>query len=260
MHPPAADPFRVRLDDWEGPLDLLLHLVRKHERPIEEVPLARITGEYLETLEFMAGIELEPAGEFLEVAATLLRMKARSLLPRREEEEDPEAAAAEEAELLRQLVEHQVVQMAAKRLRRREAEAASVWFRGEPNPAGIEADEREVVEADLFALVTAFKNVLSGLEEPDPFEVTREEYPVEDSAEEIRTRLSRGRPVPFHELFESARNRGKLISTFLALLELIRSGEARAFQEGPLGAILVFPADVEEGAAEGPPAEEPDRP
>ena len=92
------------------------------------IPLAQITGEYLETLEFMAALDLEPAGEFLEVAATLLRLKARALLPQPERPEDPEAAAAEEAALLQQLVEHQVVRMAAQRLRHREEQAAAVWF------------------------------------------------------------------------------------------------------------------------------------
>lgn len=246
-----VDPFRVRVDDFEGPLDLLLHLVRKHEIEIERVPLERLTSEYLETLEFMAGIDLEPAGEFLEVAATLLRMKARALLPRPPLPEDPDAAAAEEAELLRQLVEHQVVRMAATRLRRREAEAASVWFRGETPPVEKDDDDKEVVEADLFALVAAFRSVLQGLEEPEPFAITREEYPVEASADEIRSRLRSGKPVPFIDLFERGGPRGKLISTFLALLELIRSGEARAFQEGPLGTILIFPrSTVAEAEAE----------
>lgn len=237
----SADPFRVRVDDFEGPLDLLLHLVRKHEIGVETVPLARLTGEYLETLEFMAGIDLEPAGEFLEVAATLLRMKARALLPKPPLPEDPDVAAAEEAELLRQLVDHQVVRLAATRLRKRESEAASVWFRGEPPPVEEDDEDKEVVEADLFALVAAFKSVLTGLEEPEPFEITREEYPVEEAADDIRRRLATGKPVPFIELFESGAPRGRLISTFLALLELIRSGEARAFQDGPLGTILIFP-------------------
>lgn len=236
----GVDPFRVRIDDFEGPLDLVLHLVRKHEMPIEKVPLGRLTGEYLETLGFMAGIDLEPAGEFLEVAATLLRMKARALLPRPPIPEDPGAAAAEEAELLRQLVEHQVVRLAATRLRKREVDAASVWFRGEAVPVEVDED-REVVEADLFALVAAFRSVLAGVEEPEPFAIRREEFPVEVSADEIRSRLAAGQPVPFVELFERGRPRAKLISTFLALLELIRSGEARAYQDGPLGTILIFP-------------------
>jgi segregation and condensation protein A len=251
-----GDPFVVTVDDFTGPLDLLLHLVRRHEVEIERLPLERITQEYLETLEFLQAIELEPAGEFLEVAATLIRMKARALLPRPESAEDPEAAAAEEAELLRQLVEHQVVRMAATRLRRREAEAAAVWFRGEPDPAGIEETEKEVVECDLFSLVAAFRGVLQGLDEPDIFEIAREEYPVAARAEEIRRRLRRGKPIPFIELFEPGAPRGKLIATFLALLELIRWAEAKAFQEGAFGPILIFPTDqIGAGAESGAPAE-----
>lgn len=248
---PRVDPLRVRVGEWEGPLDLLLHLVRRHELAIDEVPLARITADYVATLEFLAQIDLEPAGEFLELAATLLRLKARSLLPRPAMPEDPEAAAAEEAELLRQLVEHQVVRLAASRLRRREAEAAAVWFRGEAAPAVADAGEQEVVEADLFALVTAFRSVLASMEEPLPFAVSREEYTVEASASEIRGRLAAGKPVPFVELFATGAPRGKLIATFLALLELIRSGEARAFQEGPLGTILIFPRTAVAGAGPG---------
>lgn len=240
----VVDPFRVQAGDFEGPLDLLLHLVRRHEVPIEDVPLEQITGEYVQTLEFLATIDLEPAAEFLEVAATLLRLKARSLLPRPEAPEDPAAAAAAESALLQQLVEHQVVRMAATRLRHREAQAAAVWFRGEPEPGGVEASEEEVVEADLFALVTAFKSVLAGIEEASPFEISREDYPVSASRDEIRERLKAGEPVPFLDLFEPGIARGKLISTFLALLELIRGAEVRAFQDGPLGAILIFPADA----------------
>jgi len=243
MDPESANPFQVRVGEFEGALDLLLHLVRRHDVPIEDVPLAEITAEYVQTLEFLAIIDLEPAAEFLEVAATLLRLKARSLLPRPEAPEDPAAAAAEESALLQQLVEHQVVRMAAKRLRHRESQAASVWFRGEPEPGGVEASEEVVVEADLFALVTAFKSVLAGLEGATPFEISREDYPVSVSRDEIRARVAGGQPVPFLELFEPGIERGKLISIFLALLELVRSAEVRAFQDGPLGTILIFPAD-----------------
>jgi len=246
---PASDPFLVRFGDFSGPADLLLHLVRRHRQPIEQVPLAQITADYLETLDFMAAIDLEPAAEFLEVAATLLRFKARSLLPAPEVPEDPAEAAAEEAALLERLVEHQVVRLAATRLRRREEQAASVWFRGEAEPAGIEGQEREVVEADLFALVTAFKGLLATLDEPGSLELSREEYPVADRIAAIRERLGAGRPIPFLELFGSGASRGKLISTFLALLELVRSGEARAFQDGPLGNIQIFPASAIERSA-----------
>jgi segregation and condensation protein A len=225
MNPEAADPFHVQVGEFEGALDLLLHLVRRHEVPIEDVPLAEITAEYVQTLEFLATIDLEPAAEFLEVAATLLRLKARALLPRPEAPEDPLAAAAEESALLQQLVEHQVVRMAAKRLRHRESQAASVWFRGEPEPGGIEASEEEVVEADLFALVTAFKSVLAGLEQSSPFEVSREDYPVAASRAEILARVAGGQPVPFLDLFEPGIARD--VNDILADL-----GDARAFGFG----------------------------
>lgn len=256
MSAAERDPFTVKLDGFEGPLDLLLHLVRSHEVALDQLPMARITEEYLQTLEFLAAIDLEPASEFLEVAATLLRMKARAMLARPGAPVDPDAWAEEEAELLRQLVDHQVVRMAATRLRQREARTAAVWFRGEPPVVENDTDEPEIVEADLFALVAAFRSVLAGVEQTSAFEVSREEYPVEVCAAEIRARLRRGQPIPFIELFDAGGSRAKLISTFLALLELIRWAEARAFQDGPLGAILIFPiaaaATSAEDAAEMP--------
>ena len=241
----SSNPFLVHTESFDGPLDLLLHLVRRHEMPIDQVPLAQITGEYVETLELMTELDLEPAAEFLEVAATLMRFKARALLPRPVAPEDPELAAQEETALLQQLVEHQVVRLAAQRLRHRENQTAAVWFRGEASPAGIEATDSEIVEADLFTLVTAFRNVLAGLQEPAAFEVPREEFSVSECSNEIRAKLAAGVPVPFQELFEPGAPRGKLIATFLALVDLIRAAAVRAFQDGPLGAILVFPTDAD---------------
>lgn len=257
MSTEARDPFTVKVDDFEGPLDLLLHVVRRHEMPVERLPLGRITEEYLQTLEFLSAIDLEPASEFLEVAATLLRMKARALLPRPESPVDPDAWAEEEAELLRQLVEHQVVRVAASRLRQREAQAAAVWFRGEPATVDEESGESQVVEADLFALVAAFRSVLAGVREESTFAVSREEYPVEVCAAEIRAKLRGGQPVPFVELFEPGGSRAKLISTFLALLELIRWAEARAFQDGPFGAILIFPVSQPTASGDGEADQDP---
>jgi segregation and condensation protein A len=246
-------PYRVAFAEFSGPLDLLLHLVRRQEIRIRDVPLAQITGEYLETIEFLETVDLDPAGEFLELAAALVRIKARSMLPRVEDATIIEEVDSEEADLLQRLVEHQVVRLAAERLRDRETRMASVWFRGEVDPGGVEKSEREVVEADLFALVTAFRGLLADLEAKPGVVVRREDYPVSACADEIRERLSGGRPVPFEELFDRTAARGKLIATFLALLELIRSAEARAFQDGPLGRILVFPPDAV-GESDGRPA------
>jgi segregation and condensation protein A len=244
------DQFKVHLDEFTGPLDLLLHLVRSHEMEVRTLPLAQITAEYVEMLQFMKKIDLEVASEFLEIAAALVRFKARALLPSRSLAGDDDLTAEEEA-LLEQLVEHQVTRMAAQHLRGRERRAAAVWFRGEKSPGGVESEEVEIVEADLFSLVGAFKELLAGLDTPSLFAVDRDDYPVAEQVELIRTRLlALGEPIEFRDLFERNAPRGKLIATFLALLELIRSAEVRAIQESTFGKILVFPSAslAEEGA------------
>lgn len=238
------DQYRVHVGDFEGPLDLLLHLVRTHEIEVRELPLAEITGEYLEMLSFMDEIDLEPASEFLELAATLVRMKAQALLPSPSTAGDAEALAVEQEALLEQLVEHQVTRMAARDLRAREAQAAAVWFRGEKEPGGVAARQTAILEADLFSLVSAFRELLGGLETAPLFAISADQFPVPERVETLRKRLREGEPVPFTELFEKGEPRGKLIATFLALLELIRSGEARAFQEAQFGNILIFPSGV----------------
>ena len=233
--------FKVHLDEFTGPLDLLLHLVRTYEMPVRDLPLARITGEYVEMLQFMKKIDLEVASEFLEIAATLVRFKARALLPTRSLAGDVDDLAAEEEALLEQLVEHQVTRMAAQHLRGREARAAAVWFRGEKAPAGEVSGEVEIVEADLFSLVGAFKELLAGLDSPRQIAVDRDSYPVSEQVRAVRMRLAIGEPIEFRDLFEREAPRCKLIATFLALLELIRSGDARALQESTFGKILIFP-------------------
>jgi len=238
------DRYRVEVGEFEGALDLLLHLVRTREIEIRELPLAEITGEYLEMLRFLEEIDLEPASEFLEVAASLIRLKAQALLPSPSAAVDAEALGAEEEALLEQLVEHQVTRLAARDLRAREAKVAAVWFRGEPDPAGVATVRTEVVEADLFSLVAAFRDLLSDLESPSLFSISADQYPVAERVELLRTRLRDGEPVPFDELFARGDPRGKLIATLLALLELIRSGEARAFQEAVGGKIVIFPVET----------------
>jgi segregation and condensation protein A len=233
--------FKVHLDEFTGPLDLLLHLVRSHEMEVRDLPLAQITAEYVEMLQFMKKMDLEVASEFLEIAATLVRFKARALLPSRSLAGDIDDLAAEEEALLEQLVEHQVTRMAAQHLRGREKRAAAVWFRGEKAPPGEVSEDVEIVEADLFSLVGAFKELLAGVDSPRLFAVDRDDYPVAEQVRAVRKRLARGEPIEFRALFEQGAPRGKLIATFLALLELIRAGDARALQESTFGKILIFP-------------------
>ena len=240
------DRYRVKVSAFEGPLDLLLHLVRSREIEIRELELAEITGEYLEMLRFLEEIDLELASEFLEVAGSLVRLKAQALLPSPSVAADAEALAAEEEALLEQLVGHHVTRMAAQDLRARETKVAAVWFRGEPEPSGVVAEQTEVVEADLFSLVAAFRGLLQDLDSPSLFSISADEYTVTERVEFLRSQLHNGSPIPFSNLFAKVDPRGKLIATLLALLELIRSGEVRAFQEGMGGEIMVFPVEVVE--------------
>ena len=240
------DRYRVKISAFEGPLDLLLHLVRVREIEIRDLELAEITGEYLEMLRFLEDIDLELASEFLEVAGSLVRLKAQALLPSPSAAADAEALAAEAEALLEQLVGHHVTRMAAQDLRARETKVASVWFRGEPEPSGVTAEQTEVVEADLFSLVAAFRGLLQDLDSPSLFSISADEYPVTERVEFLRSELHDGSPIPFNNLFAKGDPRGKLIATLLALLELIRSGEARAFQEVMGGKIMIFPVEIVE--------------
>lgn len=240
------DRYRVKVSAFEGPLDLLLHLVRAREIEIRDLELAEITGEYLEMLRFLEEIDLELASEFLEVAGSLVRLKAQALLPSPSVAADAEALAAEEEALLEQLVGHHVTRMAAQDLRARETKVAAVWFRGEPEPSGVAAEQTEVVEADLFSLVAAFRGLLQDLDSPSLFSISADEYTVTERVEFLRSQLHAGSPIPFNNLFAKGDPRGKLIATLLALLELIRSGEARAFQEVMGGKIMIFPVEIVE--------------
>src|SRR5918996_3379685 len=157
----APDAFSVKLDQFEGPLDLLLHLIKKHEVNIHDIPIAVITAQYLETIELMQELNLDVAGEYLVMAATLIHIKSKMLLPRPdtsaglEEPEDPRDA------LVRRLLEHQKFKAAAGLLHEREQMRAAQWLRPDERGAAIAGEEYEPeLEVDLFSLLTAFQAVV----------------------------------------------------------------------------------------------------
>src|SRR5881227_693458 len=158
----APDAFSVRLDRFEGPLDLLLHRIKKNELNIHDIPIALITAQYLETIELMQELDLDVAGEFLVMAATLIHIKSKMLLPRPEtgagvdgEEEDPRDA------LVRRLLEHEKFKAAAGLLHEREELRAAQWMRPDTSVAAIAGDDYEPeLEVDLFSLISAFQAVV----------------------------------------------------------------------------------------------------
>jgi segregation and condensation protein A len=246
----APDAFPVKLSNFEGPLDLLLHLIRKHELDIHDIPIALITAQYLETIALMQELDLDVAGEFLVMAATLIHIKSKMLLPR------PETAAGEEGEvedprdaLVRRLLEHQKFKAAAGLLHEREQLRAAQWLRPDGRVAELAGDEYEPeLEVDLFSLMNAFQAVVDRLKQRPKVLLPPEEIAVEVRIEQLLARLSETEAMGFEDLFSDVDQRSGLIVTFLALLEMIRLKLVRVFQSGSFGPIRVYkrtrPADA----------------
>jgi len=240
--------FPVRLVNFEGPLDLLLHLIKRHELSIYDIPITLITTQYIEYIDLMQEMNLDVAGEFLVMAATLIHIKSRMLLPRPDPaQEDPEEDPREA--LMRRLLEHQKFKAAAELLHERETLRSAQWTRPDGPIAEMvgEAPEPEI-EIDLFSLITAFKNVVERSKARPKVYLPGEQIPIEERIEQLMSRLSETEACGFEELFEDIQTRAGLVVTFLALLEMIRLKLIRVFQTNVVGPIRIYkrarPADA----------------
>lgn len=228
------EPYQVKVDVFEGPLDLLLHLLKRNQLDIYDIPIAVITEQYLEYIRLMKVLDLNVAGEFLLMAATLMYIKSRMLLPspveEEEEEEDPRT------DLVHRLLEYKRFKEAAVGLSHRELLERDVFVR----PAQeIETEEGEI-EADLFHLIDALRDLLQRREVVEFHEVTLERITLRDKIRELWEKLQRvEEAVSFSSLFLPLASREDLIITFLALLELIRSGMLRAYQRDVFGPVWI---------------------
>jgi segregation and condensation protein A len=230
--------YKVKLEIFEGPLDLLLYLVKKDEVDIYGISLERITQQYMTFMDAFKALDLELAGEFLVMASNLLYLKSRSLLP--VDQQPPEEEAEEDDprwELIRQLVEYKKFKEAAAALGVREAYQNSVFARmaesTEPPP------ERPLGEVSIFDLINAFNNVVKRLstKSEDLREIFEENFTVSDKIDLIMKMTGGGVPLKFTELFANAASRAEIVVTFLALLELVRLKQLRCAQDGPFGEI-----------------------
>ncbi|MFN7914730.1 MAG: segregation/condensation protein A [Vicinamibacterales bacterium] len=245
-----ALPIRLENVNFEGPLDLLLHLIKKNEVNIYDIPIAMVTAQYLETIQLMQELDLDIAGEFLVMAATLIHIKSKMLLPR------PETAATAEGDeedpreqLVRRLLEHQKFKAAAELLHEREQLRAAQWHRPDEAVAKIAGDEFEPeLEVDLFSLLSAFQQVVQRTKARPKVLLPPEQIPVEVRIEQLLDRLSENDACGFEDLFADVQDKAGLIVTFLALLEMIRLKLVRVFQSGSFGPIRVYkrprPADA----------------
>jgi segregation and condensation protein A len=247
--------YKVKLERFEGPLDLLLFLIKKEEINIYDIPIAQITQQYLDYIRMMEFLNLELAGEFLVVAATLMRIKARMLLPRQEdelgEEDDPRR------ELVQQLLEYQKFKQAASELETMEYQRRLLFTRPEP----VVAESLPELERTygLFDLICAFRQVLER-GEVRYMEVRAEEVSIEEKIEFLRRRIEEAEVIAFGDLFDVRSSRAELVVTFLALLEILRLGVATVRQTKAFGEIWIHRAGA--GPADPPesgPTDQTDR-
>lgn len=238
----SLDRMPIRVHEFEGPLDLLVHLIRKNQVNVYDIPIALITQQYLEYLDLMQELDLDVASDFLVMAATLIHIKSRTLLPRpeppadgAEDEDDPRDA------LVRRLVEHQTFKSAAGLLHERELLRSAQWTRPDATIAAL-ADATERVpelDVDLFSLLAAFKSVIERMRERPIVPLPAEQVPIETRIEQLMARLATVDACGFDDLFADASSRADLIVTFLALLEMIRLKLVRV-QQSAQGMIRIY--------------------
>lgn len=253
QHEGDQSPYRVKLEIFEGPLDLLLHLIRKNQIQITDIPIALITEQYLEYLRLMKELNLDVAGDYLLMASTLLHIKSKMLLPRpplaaetEGEEEDPRA------ELVRRLIEYQKYKEASQELAQRPILHRDVFVRPVPVEASEQASEEEKIEVGLFELVEAFRQVLERARSRRVHEVTLDPVTVEEKIQELQALFEKEKQsMAFHRLFPEEASPRVVIVTFLAILELVKMKVIRIFQGGPFETIRISPVFSSSPAWEG---------
>jgi len=225
-----AHAYTVRLEMFEGPLDLLLHLIKKNRLNITDIPIALITEQYLEYLKLMKVLNLDVAGEYLLMAATLLHIKSKMLLPASSGEEGEETETDPRAELVRRLLEYQQYKEAALELEDRPLLDRNVFARPVSQETE-ETEEEERVEVSLFELLEAFRKVLDKTRLETFHDVTLEPITVEEKIREVLSLLQKeNRSMAFHTFFPDQASRATVVVTFLAVLELVKMKVIRIFQ------------------------------
>lgn len=233
--------IRISLQSFEGPLDLLVHLIRKNQVSVYDIPIALITEQYLHYLDLMQELNLDVASEFLVMAATLIHLKSRMLLPRPDPTQADESEADPRDSLVRRLLEHQKFKAAAELLHDRETLRSAQFMRPDSSIEALAGDDYEPeLEVDLFSLLAAFRHVLERARERPPIPLPPEQESIESRIEYLLGRLSETEACGFEDLFEDVATRGDMIVTFLALLEMIRLKLVRVFQSGQASPIRIY--------------------
>ncbi len=232
--------YEVKLEVFEGPLDLLLHLIKKNEVNIYDIPISLVTQQYLEYIDLMKDLNLEIAGEFLLMAATLTHIKSKMLLPQEEKAGDEEEAEDPRAELVRKLLEYKSFKEVAEELGQREDTWRDVFFN--PPDKSIESDEEVFIEVGLFDLLEAFRDVIAKIPDKRSLEIVPDELTVRGRMTAIIERLdmAAAEGVTLMSLIEDECTKRTIVVTFLALLELARIRLIKLMQAGGSDTIRVY--------------------
>ena len=235
----AEGVYRVEFPGFEGPLDLLLHLIEEHKLDIFDIPIAFVAAKFVETITLLQELNIDVASEYLVMAATLAHIKSKMLLPAvpEDQEEDPEADVDPRAELVRRLLEYQKYKHVAEDLSERVVLGRDAFLRGVPAPDA--EGPAPIAGLSLFKLLDAFQSVLARVKATVDHEIDVERFSITDRINQLSELLTRRRRIPFIELFEGQTTRSDLITTFLALLEMTRLRLTLLFQDDPLGPIEV---------------------
>ena len=223
--------YKIKLEIFEGPLDLLLYLVKKDHLNIYDIPIATVTEQYLKYLNLMQLLDLNIAGEFLVMAATLMQIKSKMLLPAEESAGIEEEEADPRQELVKRLLEYEKFKEIAESLRKRESDQREVFKRPKAEIDKGALNERKVYfEASIFDLINAFSQALKDVPKEVFYEVIKDEFTIEEKIHQILHNLLEVETLKLSDLFNKAKNKLEIIVTFLAILELARMKEIIARQ------------------------------
>ena len=236
--------YAIHLENFEGPLDLLLHLIKKNEMDIYDIPMAEITAQYIGIIDSMKTLNLDVAGEYLLMAATLIHIKSKLLLPKIVEEEEEIEEEDPRAELVRRLLEYQKYKEAALDLEELPQLERDLFARSAPEPEIFEETEGEFVAIGLFDLIEALQDVLRKSPEPSFHDVDLEQLSVTDRVNAILASLHGLESLAFVDLLAEQAKKSEVIVTFLAMLELVKMRMVRLMQNTRQGTIWIFPTIV----------------
>jgi len=230
--------YQVKLDNiFEGPMDLLIHLIKKNEVDIYDIPIALITDQYLEYIEWMKSMNIDLAGDFIVMAATLTQIKSRMLLPISEgdeEEEDPRT------EITKPLLEYMQIKSAAEDLAGRNLLGENIFVRNLPKEDYLLDSEDNIVAVGLFELIDAFQKILKNISIDERLNLIADTISVKDKISELADILEKQESITFGELFSVNADKSEVIVTFLAILEMVKLSLVRVVQNIQTGIIRLF--------------------